>query len=146
METYVLNASESIFRNGLRSRKGGGVSELLQRQQREGPQGNLLQRFADDCAVSGLGDTKSNTEREYGQSKTGNESQIETRGSGLSFWSNAICVPCKDGKQRRISPEPESFPLAHGVPGRVGLLRGYGNAIVPQVAAEFIKAYEECDR
>lgn len=24
--------------------------------------------------------------------------------------------------------------------GRVGLLRGYGNAIVPQVAAEFIRA------
>jgi hypothetical protein len=25
----------------------------------------------------------------------------------------------------------------------VGLLRGYGNAIVPEVAAEFIKAYLE---
>jgi hypothetical protein len=34
-------------------------------------------------------------------------------------------------------------PLAHGIPGRVGLLRGYGNAIVPQVAAEFIMAYKE---
>jgi DNA (cytosine-5)-methyltransferase 1 len=31
-------------------------------------------------------------------------------------------------------------PLAHGVSGRVGLLRGYGNAIVPQVAAEFVRA------
>jgi hypothetical protein len=31
-----------------------------------------------------------------------------------------------------------TFPLAHGVSGRVGLLRGYGNAIVPQVAAAFI--------
>lgn len=30
---------------------------------------------------------------------------------------------------------------SHGLPGRVGLLRGYGNAIVPQVAAEFIQAY-----
>jgi len=29
---------------------------------------------------------------------------------------------------------------SYGLPGRVGLLRGYGNAIVPQVAAEFIKA------
>ena len=32
------------------------------------------------------------------------------------------------------------FPLAHKIPGRVGLLRGYGNAIVPQVAAAFIEA------
>ena len=34
-------------------------------------------------------------------------------------------------------------PLAHGVPNRVGSLRGYGNAIVPQVAAEFIRAFSE---
>jgi DNA (cytosine-5)-methyltransferase 1 len=31
-------------------------------------------------------------------------------------------------------------PLAHGVPARVAKLRAAGNAIVPQVAAEFIKA------
>jgi DNA (cytosine-5)-methyltransferase 1 len=30
--------------------------------------------------------------------------------------------------------------LAHGVPNRVGTLRGAGNAIVPQVAAEFVRA------
>lgn len=34
-----------------------------------------------------------------------------------------------------------SFPLIGKIVGRVGLLRGYGNAIVPQVAAEFIKAF-----
>jgi DNA (cytosine-5)-methyltransferase 1 len=31
--------------------------------------------------------------------------------------------------------------LANGIPNRVGVLRGAGNAIVPQVAAEIIGAY-----
>lgn len=33
--------------------------------------------------------------------------------------------------------------VAHGIPNRVGALCGAGNAIVPQLAAEFIQAYEE---
>ena len=32
------------------------------------------------------------------------------------------------------------YPLCNTLPGRVGLLRGAGNAIVPQVAAKFIKS------
>lgn len=60
---------------------------------------------------------------------------------GQAAWSRFDIVPCQDGWARRI--ESGTFPLAHGVPGRVGLLRGYGNAIVPQVAAEFIQAYCE---
>lgn len=44
-----------------------------------------------------------------------------------------------DGKSRRI--EPRIRLLADGVPARVGKLSAYGNAIVPQVAAEVIGAY-----
>ena len=54
------------------------------------------------------------------------------------FWADLACLPCRDGIARPT--QPGLFPLAHGVPGRVGLLRGYGNAIVPEAAAEFIKA------
>jgi DNA (cytosine-5)-methyltransferase 1 len=39
--------------------------------------------------------------------------------------------------------EPAMDRVAHGVPARVGKLRAAGNAIVPQVAAEFIKAAED---
>lgn len=48
-------------------------------------------------------------------------------------------LPCSDGVARPT--QSGLFPLAHGVPARVGRLRGYGNAIVPEVAAEFLQAY-----
>ena len=62
-------------------------------------------------------------------------------GATRGFWYPAEWLPCRDGKYRPV--EPGTFPLAHGVPGRVGMLRAYGNAIVPQVAATFIRAAAE---
>ncbi|EDR7342206.1 DNA cytosine methyltransferase [Salmonella enterica subsp. salamae] len=59
-----------------------------------------------------------------------------------SHWSGADWLGCRDGKFRPV--ESGTFPLANGIPARVGRLRGYGNAIVPQVAAEFVKAFMEC--
>jgi DNA (cytosine-5)-methyltransferase 1 len=35
----------------------------------------------------------------------------------------------------------ESFPIVGRAESRVGRLRAYGNALVPQVACEFIMAY-----
>jgi DNA (cytosine-5)-methyltransferase 1 len=66
------------------------------------------------------------------------------RSSGLSYWSDYSLIPCLDGRSRRV--EPGSFPLAHGVPNRVGRLRAYGNAIVPACAAAFVTAYLETER
>ena len=64
---------------------------------------------------------------------TAREAAVKT-----SHWGNCEWLPCTDGKTRPV--EPGTFPLAHGIPGRVGRLRAYGNAIVPQVAARFIEA------
>jgi DNA (cytosine-5)-methyltransferase 1 len=54
------------------------------------------------------------------------------------FWRDADWLLCRDGKWRPV--EPGTFPLAHGLPARVVRLRGYGNAINPHQAAEFIRA------
>ena len=58
-------------------------------------------------------------------------------------WSNPDWIPCRvPGSDEIIwrPVEPGTFPLASRVPGRVGMLRGYGNSIVPQVAAAFLEA------
>jgi DNA (cytosine-5)-methyltransferase 1 len=80
------------------------------------------------------------------------------------FWSNYTLIPCRDGKTRRIPTESSilsmvdgihegvdlswlesGFPLSGKVEGRVSLLKGYGNAIVPAVAAEFIAAFMDIE-
>ena len=64
-------------------------------------------------------------------------------------------IPCRDGKARPIKSglkplvDGISFELADGRSrsdcSRAKILHGLGNAIVPQVAAEFIRAYMECE-
>ncbi len=100
------------------------------------------------------------------QGREGAERHSATAG----FWSDYTIIPCRDGKARRIPAqaiiEPvlqhvvdglscsldarrnilsaaQGFPLTETIQGRVALLKGAGNAIVPQVAAEFIQAFNE---
>ena len=86
-------------------------------------------------------------------SKKGQDVSCESEGAGRSeiardirFWDDSTTIYCRDGKNRPIPTEPALFPLANGISNRVGLLRGAGNAIVPQAAAEIIKAYLESNR
>lgn len=61
-----------------------------------------------------------------------------------SFWSDHEWRTGADGKARRV--KPGVCLLVDGVLGRMGLLRIAGNAIVPQLAAEFIKAFMESEQ
>ena len=61
--------------------------------------------------------------------------------SAPGFWANCDWLSCRDGKYRPV--ESGTFPLAHGSTARVGRLRAYGNAIVPQAAQALIEAYLE---
>jgi DNA (cytosine-5)-methyltransferase 1 len=70
-----------------------------------------------------------------------NNSRCSVDDEGLwDLWENSQIIYCRDGKHRPIPTEPALFPLADGISNRVGILRGAGNAIVPQAAAEIIKA------
>ena len=83
--------------------------------------------------------------------------------ASLNAWSDSRSIFCSDGKTRRIPVEPRFFPLVNGIPSRLGplltalqpmgrsaikaarsnvvsRLKGYGNAIVPELAAAFIVA------
>jgi DNA (cytosine-5)-methyltransferase 1 len=99
-------------------------------------------------AVGGLADTNGGNASTERQQRSG-EQRREPGDGGGSFWSDSYWLPCRDGKHRRVSTEPALFPLADGISYKLArrgsirpaLLKGAGNAIVPQVAAAFIEAY-----
>ena len=61
-----------------------------------------------------------------------------------TYWSDAEWIVCHDGKARRA--EPGIRFLVDGLPGRVDLWRVGGNAIVPEAAAEVIRAFLDVER
>lgn len=107
-----------------------------------------------DCAACGLADAD-HEQRPLAMSARGHadvsrqwnkDSEAATGCSGAmrpgpvnGFWRDADWLFSQDGKWRPV--RPGSFPLANGVPARVGRLRAYGNAINIEAAAAFIKAY-----
>lgn len=68
---------------------------------------------------------------------------IASGSSEAGFWDDAEWLFGADGKTRRAKSGVRL--LVNGVPNRVGRLRGYGNAIVPPLAAEIIKAFMETE-
>jgi len=92
----------------------------------------------EDGAIDGLGDSHgAGCVEQCRRESVQLQFQPVERGG---FWGEHY-HKCQDGKSRRISTEPALFPLANGISNLVGILRGAGNAIVPQVAAEFVKAF-----
>jgi len=102
----------------------------------QGPRGGQPERAG---AIGGV--ENASGERLQGRSDGVPGVPGDRRSGGAGPWGDYDLIPCSDGKSRRV--ESGTFPLAHGVSGRVGRLRAYGNAIVPQVAAEFVRAYLE---
>lgn len=132
----------------------GAVEDTARERQR------VRAELGASITTSKLGDTTSDR---CARGRSGREQSTRPAASG--FWNRSIWIPCRDGKVRSV--EPGIFPLAHGVSGggmavggsiqetytalseeekahiysRVGVLKGAGNAIVPQVAQAFIESY-----
>lgn len=107
--------------------------------------------YAGPCRqIGGMADTGGNgregrlsgrtdAEREAINGQAGRGGTARRAGLVNGFWRDADWLYCRDGKWRPV--RPGSFPLADGVPARVGRLRAYGNAINIEAAAAFIKSY-----
>jgi len=105
-----------------------------------GQQKGASPRLASGSEFGELANTvKSGWTRVSGSGET--QKQRVTQCGAPGFWRPADWLACRDGKYRPV--EPSTFPLAHGATARVGRLRAYGNAIVPQAAQALIEAYLE---
>lgn len=134
------DAGAELHRGGEAGGLGDGASGG--RRERGGTTQPGRGGYADGAeSIGGLGDGDDQRLEGWGISRE-RAGEQPARTAGASGWANPIWHPCRDGKARPIPAERALFPLVDGVqPGRVGMLRGAGNAIVPQVAAAFIGAY-----
>ena len=128
--------------NDARSQGRGGVPERADQQPAgaSGVAGGLGNSDSAECASRELQRIGGETRPEQLAQSMLSDATDPHNG----HWASADWLGCRDGKFRPV--RPGSFPLANGIPARVGRLRGYGNAIVPQVAAEFIKAFRGAER
>ncbi|HCT2634395.1 TPA: DNA cytosine methyltransferase [Enterobacter roggenkampii] len=143
------------------------IDSLLQREE-SGRIAEGLPETAGIGSACGMGDANnSRLERHFGndgatgwEGATGSVAAPGLHSRPLEvngFWRDADWLFCRDGKWRPV--EPGTFPLVDGAAARlgrvesgvarvassnrVGRLKGYGNAINAQAAAEFIRAYLE---
>ncbi len=121
--------------------------EAREDQGREDQRQRLRDDAGDGGTAGGLGDTNGQRREAGAGAGAGAITQ--------SFWADSALVPCKDGKVRRLESGLQPlvnglpFKLASGVTGhgsRAKALKGIGNAIVPQVAAAFVRAFLEVEK
>lgn len=115
---------------------------------------------ASRCGTGGLGDSNCGGYQKGRSAATGDGYRPPVDANGGVDTPDHF-IHCSDGKTRRT--ESGIQPLAHAIPrdmgrgqpelgrmakrarsNRTGRLRGYGNAIVPDVAAVFVRAVMDC--
>jgi DNA (cytosine-5)-methyltransferase 1 len=118
-----------------------GQHSLLRKDQRGWNTGDFS-KAPRSGKTSGLANLHGTGLEEWEEQFAQEERQAVVGSGDAGHWAGSKLIQCRDGKTRRVPTEPAFFPLANGVSSaRMGILRGAGNAIVPQVAAEFVASY-----
>jgi DNA (cytosine-5)-methyltransferase 1 len=125
---------------------GGAPGDAGHTAQRE-PDGGMEHAEGEQVGIPGCAREPRGTDSGVGHADGSTEKTVGGIPEGPfphatgGFWASAEWLPCRDGKARPI--EPSTVPLAHGIAGRVGRLRAYGNSLCAPVAVEFVKAAME---
>jgi DNA (cytosine-5)-methyltransferase 1 len=147
-----------VAQDGGALRMAGAEGERLQWRPDDGDEGRRQRASGQGCEAGELGDADEPGLEGRGlpergcsdECALGQASDLVRPGPTNGFWRDADWIGCTDGKWRPV--EPGSFPLASrtafdlGSGGafenksRAKMLKGYGNAIVGELAAEFIMA------
>lgn len=151
------DSQSGLVADATRPRRRSG--ETMGGRRSEEPRGSSEDEFLGNNNKGLQG--RSDESREYTR-------ELSPWSAGNTFWSNSRPIWCRDEKYRPV--EPRVFPLAYGLPRGMGAmpkdmeelarlaeltgkslrdakayrkssLKGYGNAIVPELAAEFVRAY-----
>jgi len=129
----ALGTQESVRRAGHPDGRGGGDALLA------------------GGAAGSVANTNVSGERERAPSReqpvrvVGSSSErlaVRDPGPVNGFWRDADWLLCRnpDGEPAWRAVESGSFPLANGIANRMGLLRGYGNAVNAEVTKGFVES------
>jgi DNA (cytosine-5)-methyltransferase 1 len=126
---HSISLSEgSAYRNQKRERVAGREDEdISQRNEVGSNSSDSRENVADTVSERGC---SWNSEREYAEDAGQSSRDSRDNSRGVATWL----------------AEPNVGRVAHGIPNRTHRLKGLGNAIVPQVAAEIIRCIVEVSK